>query len=263
MMKFVRANEPVLYGAAGVLLWLAVWESAVRLGAFDARDVPPPSAVLAELSVRIVSAEYWLDTWRSLTAAFIGLLIATAIGMPLGVAAGRSQLVWRSIRPTVEFLRPIPGLTLIPLTVLAWGPSVKSDIFLITIGCLWPMFLQTMYGVRAVDDVAKQTARSYGMNVFERILRVELPSALPYLFTGLKISAAVALIIAISAELIIGTPGLGSAIRRQQESLDVSGMYALIVASGLLGIAVYLLFEGLERRYLYWARAQSRTGAKR
>lgn len=258
---FARSHESVLLGAIGIMSWIAIWELAVRAGLFDARDVPPPSVVTLELMARLITVGYWLDIWRSLIAAFAGLMIAISIALPLGVVAGRSKLVWRAIRPLVEFLRPIPGLTLIPLTVLAWGPTVKSDIFLVSLGCLWPMFLQTMYGVRAVDDVARQTARSYGMGAFERLRWVELPSALPYLFTGLKISTAVALIIAISAELIIGTPGLGSAIRRAQESLAVAGMYALIVASGLLGICIHLVFEALERKYLYWAR--SRAGSVR
>ena len=239
-------------GCAGIALWMGLWEATVRAGVFDARDVPSIAGVFAELGKRMMTAQFWRSVGYSLGTASIGLGIAMLIGIPVGVLIGRSAMVQRALRPIVEFLRPIPGLTLIPLIVIVWGPNSKSVVFLVAFGCLWPMLVQVSYGVRQVDKVAVETGRAYGLNTWERIRLVEIPSAVPYLFTGLRICSSMALIIAVSAELIIGSPGLGSAIRQEQDGLAIQGMYALILAAGLLGVLVHVAFGIPERHYLRW-----------
>ena len=111
----------------------------------------------------------------------------------------------------IEFLRPIPSAALIPLLFLTLGTNLKSEVFLAAFGAFWPLLVQTIYGVRDVDPVALETARSFGLGRLERLYRITLPSAVPYIATGLRISSTVALILAFTAELFMGTPGLGQA----------------------------------------------------
>ena len=168
---------------------------------------------------------------------------------------GLSDLAGRAFRVPVEFLRPIPSAALIPLLFLTLGPTLESEVFLAAFGAFWPILVQTMYGVRDVDPVAIDTARSFGVPTRERLWRITLPSAVPYIATGMRIASAVALILAFTAELFMGTPGLGKpqlrAVLRSHDQL-----YALALATGALGVCTHVLFTALERRALRWHPSQ-------
>ena len=140
--------------------------------------------------------------------------------------------------------------------MLVYGTGLESKVFLAAFASTWPLLMQTLYGVQDVDPVATDTARSFGLTRPQRLVYVTLPSAVPYIATGVRISAAVALILAVTAELVIGAPGLGREINiaRQSEAVDV--MYALIAVTGLLGWGVNVLFSRLERRVLHWHPSQ-------
>ena len=135
--------------------------------------------------------------------------VATVLAVPLGIALGSSEFAARAFRVPIEFLRPIPSAALIPLLFLTWGTSLKSEVFLATFGAFWPLLVQTMYGVHDVDPIAVDTARAFGVPAHERLCGITLPSAVPYIVTGLRIASTVALILAFTAELFMGTPGLG------------------------------------------------------
>jgi ABC-type nitrate/sulfonate/bicarbonate transport system permease component len=145
---------------------------------------------------------------------------------------------------------------LIPLLFLTLGTSLKSEVFLAAFGAFWPLLVQTMYGVRDVDPVATDTARSFGVGGFERLYRITLPSAMPYIATGIRISSTVALILAFTAELFMGTPGLGQAMNYAQSYGLSDQLYALAIATGFLGLAVHFVMAGLERRVLHWHPSQ-------
>lgn len=251
----------LLLGGVGVLLALAAWELAPAVGLVPGDDIPPASEVLSSLADLLGTAAFWDATGATLAGAGIGLGIAAVVGVALGILMGSSRVAWHALRPTMEFLRPVPGVALIPVAILVFGPSLEGDVLLVSFGCLWPMLVQTLYGVRAVDEVALATARSYGLSRAERIRYVQLPSALPYIATGLRISSAIALIIAVTAELVAGNTGLGDSIALAQSAGQTEEMYALIVTTGVLGVLVHVVFSALERRFLHWHQSQ-RAGAE-
>ena len=146
----------------------------------------------------------------------LGLAIATVLAVPIGIVLGSSDFAASAFRVPIEFLRPIPSAALIPLLFLTLGTSCKSEVFLAAFGAFWPLLVQTMYGVRDVDPVAIDTARSFGVGRFERLYRITLPSAVPYIATGLRIASTVALILAFTAELFMGIPGLGQKLNYAQ-----------------------------------------------
>jgi len=249
-----------LLGAVGVALALLLWQLAPALGLVPSDDLPGAGAVLSKLASLAGTDAFWSAVGSTLAGAGLGLLIAVVVGVALGVLMGSSQVAWHALRPTVEFLRPVPGVALIPVAILVFGPSMQSDVFLVAFGCVWVMLVQTLYGVREVDEVALQTARSYGLTHAQRIRWVQLPSSLPYIATGLRIASSIALIVAVTAELVAGNAGLGKAISLAQSVGQTEEMYALIVAAGILGIAVHVLFGGLERRFLHWHQSQRAGG---
>ncbi|RDG30544.1 ABC transporter permease, partial [Streptomyces corynorhini] len=153
---------------------------------------------------------------------------------------------------TVEFLRPIPSVALIPLAVLLYGTDLRSTLLLVVYAAFWQVLVQVVLGIQDVDPVAEETARSYGLGTWARIRHLLWPTALPYVMTGVRLAASVALILAVTAELVIGAPGLGARIAVAQTSQAVPEMYALVVVAGLLGLLINLGARLVERRALFW-----------
>jgi ABC-type nitrate/sulfonate/bicarbonate transport system permease component len=170
----------------------------------------------------------------------------------LGLVIGMSPVLRRFTNSSIEFLRPIPSVALIPLAVLLFGIKIESSLLLIVYACFWQVLIQVLYGVADVDNVAMQTARSYGFSYVQRVRDVVFPTMLPYLMTGIRLAASVALILAITAELLIGSPGLGKEIALAQSGGAISGMYALILATGFLGVGINAITRVVEKRVLSW-----------
>jgi ABC-type nitrate/sulfonate/bicarbonate transport system permease component len=241
---------------AGLLAVLALFELLARIELINPRFFPPVSEMIARLVEEAGTGGFWSAVGNTLQGWALGLGIACAIAVPVGIVVGSSPLLYRALRGVIEFLRPIPSVALIPLAVLVYGSGLESKVFLAAFAATWPLLMQTLYGVQDVDPVATDTARSFGFSRAQRLLRVTLPSAVPYVATGVRISAAVALILVVTAELVIGAPGLGRQINLARQGANVELMYALILATGLLGMAVNALFTRAEQRVLHWHPSQ-------
>jgi ABC-type nitrate/sulfonate/bicarbonate transport system permease component len=244
-----------------VLCALALWELMVGFGLLNEDHVPSMTATVAELAELLGDGDFWSAVGSTLQGWALGLGIAAALAVPLGIVIGSSPLAYRSVRFVVEFLRPIPSVALVPLAVLIYGVGLESKVFLAAFASFWPLFVQTLYGVQDVDPVATDTARSFGLGRFERLWRIKLPSAVPYIATGLRISSAVALILAVTAEIVIGSPGLGRSINVARSSGAIELMYALIITTGLLGWLLNILTTQAERRVLHWHPSHRRAAA--
>jgi ABC-type nitrate/sulfonate/bicarbonate transport system permease component len=240
-------------GVAAVLAALALWQVlAASHVLVDGDTLPTATATLSALGDLLGTSAFWSAVGRTAEAAFGGFAIATAIAVPLGFLIGLSEIASRSTHLLVEFLKPIPAVVIIPLLLLTLGPSQRMALFLVTYGCLWPILVQTVYGVQDVDPVTLDTARSMRLSPLQRLLRVVLPSTLPFIVTGMRIAAGAALVIAVVAGLIGGAPGLGQEIGLAQGGGQFPRTYALVLATGLLGLALYVLIGRLERRALRW-----------
>ena len=241
---------------AAVAVLLVLWELVVQVGIVNETNIPPASAALSELVSQLADAAFWSALGSTLQGWALGLGIAIALGIPLGLLIGSSRWAYRALRVPIEFLRPIPSVALIPLAVLIYGQGLESKVFLAAFASFWPLLIQTIYGVQDVDPVATDTARSFGLGRAERMWRITIPSAVPYIATGIRISSAVALILAVTAELVIGAAGLGREINVARSGGNLDVMYALIVATGLLGWLLNLATSAGERRVLHWHPSQ-------
>jgi ABC-type nitrate/sulfonate/bicarbonate transport system permease component len=237
---------------AGVLGVLLLFETAPRVGLVNETYFPPASAMVAELGRRLADGAVWVSIGQTLQGWALGLGLAMLITIPLGILIGSVSLLFQSTRSVIEFLRPVPSVALVPLAVLVFGAGLESKVFLAAFAATWPLLMQTVYGVRDVDPVATETARSFGVPTTRRLLRVTLPSALPYIATGVRISSSVALILAVTAELVIGAPGLGLDINVARQGGAVEAMYALVILTGLLGWGLNELIHRVERGLLRW-----------
>lgn len=241
-----------LLGAAGVVGLLLTWEVLPRSGFVNERYMPPATDAIGALLTNFGLTDFWVAIADTMYAWALGMVIAVVLATVLGFLIGSSTFLRRFTNSTIEFMRPVPSVALIPLAVLLFGVDIESSLMLIVYACFWQVLIQVLYGVADVDAVAMNTARSYGLGPMARIRYVTFPTALPYIMTGVRLAAAVALILAVTAQLIIGTPGLGAEIRRAQSGGNYVSMYALVLATGLLGVLINLVMRMIERKVLSW-----------
>ena len=237
---------------AGVIGILVLLELIVRVGIIPSRYFPPMTTTFGTLFEQLGQSSFWTAVLQTLQGWALGLGIAALIGIPLGMLIGANLLIYRGLRPIIEFLRPIPSVALIPLAILIYGTGMQSKVFLAAFASTWPLLIQSIYGVRDLDPVQRETAQSFRIPLKDRLLKVSLPGAIPYIATGLRISSATALVLAVTAELVIGAPGLGRAINTARAGGVPDLMYALTIATGLLGWFLNVVLSRIEARALHW-----------
>ncbi len=247
-----RGLRKLLLGVAGLLGFLGTWQLLPLLGVVDAQFLPPATTVLAQLGTEVQDLEFWRNVGRTMTTWFLGLLIATLAAVVIGTIIGLVPYLRRLTHTTVEFLRPIPSVALIPLAILMFGFQMPAALLIVVYASFWQVFVQVLYGVADVDTVARDTAKSFGLTRASRFRNLVLPTALPYIMTGVRLGAAVALILTVTAELLIAVPGIGRVIVFARGAGDVPTVYVYIVVAGLLGLIVNLIFRLIERRVLSW-----------
>lgn len=252
----VRRRRPELpssvLGLGGLVAFAALLELLPRTGIVSADYFPPFSEMVRALVEAAGTDRFWAATAETVQAWGIGLGIALVAGIGLGLLIGSVELLRRFTASTIEFLRPVPSVALIPLAVLLLGLGLQSTLLLVVYASFWQILIQVVYGVQDVDPVARETARSYHLGRWARVRYLIWPTALPYVMTGVRLGAAVALILAVTAGLVgIGT-GLGAEIALAQSSNAVPLVYGLVIFTGLLGVVVNLAARALERRTLAW-----------
>ncbi|MCG5219076.1 ABC transporter permease [Streptosporangium sp. KLBMP 9127] len=245
-------------GAAGVCGFLLIAEALGRTGVIDPVVLPLASTVLGETLGLAADPDFLLQLGNTLDACGVGLLFSVAIAVPAGVLLGTFRKVERSARPLVEFLRPIPSVALIPVAQFLFRDPEYAKVSLVIFAASWPLLINTMYGMREVDPLAKETLRSFGFGPLAVIGRVSLPSAAPFIVTGLRIAVSVTLIVAVSVELFVGGTGLGTFMSAAAAGNQRAEMLGAVVWAGLLGLAANGLLAGAERRLFRWHHA--RTG---
>lgn len=188
-------------------------------------------------------------------AWLLGMLVATAIAVPLGLLLGLNKLAHTAANMVIELFRPIPSVALIPIGILQFGRGIDLKIALIAYACLWPILFNTIHGVHAVDSIRVDSAKVFGLSRRQRITGVYLPSSAPFIFTGLKIASSVALILAVSVEIVAGgREGLGILLEGARQLGELKLSYAVIIMLGVIGVVLQAVFEFVERRAFGWTK---------
>ena len=250
----------LLLPAGGLLVVLAAFEAASRTDLLPHRSFPPVTSIFAELGRVAVTGDYWQALGDTLRGWALAMLLAFTIAVPLGLVIGATRLGYLLARFTVDFLRPIPSVALIPLLVLIYGTRPGLKITLAVFGATFPLLFQAMYAVRDVDPVARDTARSCGLTGVQRLRWVILPSCVPFVVTGVRIASSIALILVVTGEYVVGVAGLGKSVFLAQSGAAYSRMYAYVVTAGLLGLGLDTLLQWGERRLLFWHVSQRQEG---
>ncbi|MFC4013065.1 ABC transporter permease [Nonomuraea purpurea] len=243
--------------AAGVAGFLLVWQVLGMSGLVT--WLPTAADTLARTVTLAVDPDFLADLQGTLTAAAIGLPLSILVAVPIGLLLGTVPVVEEMTRVFVEFLRPIPSVALIPLALFFFQPELNAKVALIVFAASWPILINTMYGMRDVDPVGKETLRSFGFGSAAVILRVSLPSAAPFISTGIRLAASITLILAISVEYIVGgAVGIGGFLIEASTGVGADAMIDVIAAlvwAGAIGLVVNILLVRAERRLFRWRSA--------
>jgi ABC-type nitrate/sulfonate/bicarbonate transport system permease component len=248
----VSRTKKAILGLIGIAIGLASWQLATQLKLVNSTAIPSMTTSFSTLAHNLKSGSLWSAVGETLKGMTIGLVVGLIAGIIVGTIIGLNNFIYDSFFLLVEFGRVVPIIALVPLAVLFYGSTLKMAVVVVTYAVFFPMVVQTIYGVRAVEPVVRDTAKMFNFRRREKFFSVVLPSAAPYLATGLRISTAVALLVDVLAELTGGGGGLGTGILEGEASGVISYTYALIIVTGVIGLVLYLIVSTFEKRVLRW-----------
>jgi sulfonate transport system permease protein len=234
------------------LLILVVWEALSRAGYIRGNVLPAPSAVAAALGRVVASGELFENVLVSTLRALTGLAIGGTIGFALGIANGLSLVSRTATDTTLQMIRNIPHLALIPLVILWFGIDEQAKIFLVALGVFFPIYVNTLLGIHSIDTQLVEMARTYGMSNLSLFRRVILPGALPSIFVGLRYALGIMWLTLIVAETISASSGLGYMAMQGREFLMIDVVVLSILIYALLGKLADIVARLLERIWLQW-----------
>lgn len=231
---------------------LVAWETAARAGVISGNVLPAPSAVAEAFWRLLKSGELVDNIGVSTLRAVAGFAIGGSIGFALGLANGVSALSRRLTDTTLQMIRNIPHLALIPLVILWFGIDEEAKLFLVALGVFFPIYVNTLLGIQGVDPQLIEMGRIYGMSRFQLFVRVILPGALPAIFVGLRYGLGIMWLTLIVAETISASSGLGYMAMQAREFLLIDVVVLSILIYALLGKLADSLARLLERLSLQW-----------
>ena len=205
-------------------------------------------------------ADTWLfervpvDLVPSVSRLAAGYGLAVVVGVAAGIALGLFRRARLAAEPVVEFLRALPAPALIPFALLLFGTGTNSKVFIIALGTVWPILLNTIDGVRGLESQQLDMARSYGIPPRSVLLHIILPAASPRIFAGMRTSLSIGIILMVISEMVASANGLGYFILQSQRGFEIPEMWTGIVVIGVLGYVLNWLFLRVEARVLFWHR---------
>jgi len=259
--RWLRSASRWIVLVAGVAVW-QLWTSAAHSSFF-----PKPSAVIARMhrlwfsgpaAHVFLTADATGNILPSLGRVFAGLAIAAVIGVPLGIALGRSPAVTAYLNPLLQFARALPVVTMAPVFIVLFKLGTQMEVATIAFGTVWPILLNTIDGAASVDPVQLETARAFKMSRRDRLAMVIVPAVLPKAFAGFRLSLSLSLILMVFAELVGSSDGIGYEMSNASNAFDMTFLWSTIVLLGILGYLLNGLLSGAERLVLAWHASNRR-----
>lgn len=242
-----RVNVP---GVLTIVAALAVWQAVVGTGLLEYESLPAPSEIVTSGVPLLASWKLFGTVAHTLQVTVVGWLVASVLGIGIGVWLGLSSVAWRYGMATVEAMRAVPPVALVPLAVLIFGFSKVTEIVVITYASTWLVAVNTIQGVRLVPSELLDVSRTLRLGQLGRLFRIVLPAATPSMVVGLRLALSLSLVLAVVAEMV-GTPsGLGSALILAARAVQPGLVFAYVLIIGLLGMALNAGFRYVSSRAL-------------
>jgi NitT/TauT family transport system permease protein len=247
------APARVGYGLAGVVVVLGGMQALVAGGVVSHKAMPLATEMLHRSITLLGTTSFLRALGDTLLATLFALVIAGAGAAVLGVLIAADRRFDRALSGLIDFLRPIPSVALLPVAILLFGLGTQMKVVLAVYAVFWPVLINTMYGVRDVDPVMLATARSFAWRRLRILRAVVIRAALPSIATGLRIGAAVSLIVVITAELLGAESGVGVTIRAYESANRTAYVYAGVLIVAIVGLLINFGLSATERRVVVWS----------
>ena len=229
-------------GLGTMAVFVGLWELVISSGLLEYQFLPAPSAIAGSVGTLVSSGDLTSNALHTVYVTLLGWALASAIGIALGLLLGLSDTAWRYSMASIEVLRAIPPVSLVPVALLVFGFSVRMELMIIVFVSAWPVLVNTIDGMRGVPAELLDVARMLRMGTSTRIRKVLLPAATPSIVVGLRLGLSLSLVLAVVAEMIGNPNGLGNALVSAQQALQPEEMFAYVFAIGLLGIGLNAVF---------------------
>lgn len=255
LMLVWRSLRPAVLGLLSLAIFLLLWHllTVNRVNLYVRfTNVPTPEAVLARATRAFAEPDFRLNLWISCRRVGIGFLLASVLGVPLGLLAGRHAAVRQMVMPVMEVIRPVPAIAWVPMSIMLWPSNEESIIFITFLGSFFPILLNTMAGMAEVDSVYVRAARCLGATERALFVEVFVPAILPQIFTGMAVGMGVAWVSLIAAEMISGQFGIGYFTWEAYSLVQYSDIVLGMACIGVLGLGSSLLVRATARLCMPW-----------
>jgi len=254
----LRRLAGLRYVLSSFLVLFLVWELGVRLFKVPTYLLPPPSVIWIDFSTRY---EYVLEnTWITTQEIVVGYLTAVVVSVPMAIAIAYSRLVERTLYPLIVFLQIVPKIAIAPLFIIWFGFGFLPKVLLVFLLSFFPIVVSSIAGFKSIGDELMELARSTGASEWMTFRKIRLPHAMPSIFTGLKVAAALSSTAAVVAEFVASDKGLGYLLLRYNGDLETPMVFATIVVLSIVGLIVYYVVELIERIAIPWHVSQRPDG---
>jgi len=254
-----RRHRQIALNVLGVIIFLFVWEVTPRvIPDLNLLMFPPPSGVIETFITMVSSGELLIHIGYSLMRAALGFIVGAVLGILCGVLTGRMEAFRHLSDPVLQGMRAIPAIAFVPLAVAWFGLGEGAKIFLIAWGTFFPVWINTLVGVREIPSVFLRSAQSLGANERQILTHVVLPAALPFVIAGLRLATATALVVLVAAELVGASFGLGYLISFSHLVFRIDMMFVGLLTLGVVGFIVDRAFLFVIQRMFPWYQGEAR-----
>lgn len=235
----------ILIGSILPALFIAIWEISSRTGLLTLESLSRPSDILRAGIAGLADGSILAATVQTFETALFGLALAAAAGIIAGAVLGLSPVLERVVDPTIEALRPIPAVAFIPLALMMFGFGISMEATIVAYACVWPILIVTISAVKAIEPRLLEVADALEMSFLERLRKIILPAAFVRINVGLRVATGIALVVAVTVEIVLNPRGLGYSLMLAQQSLRVDIMYAQLLWLCVVGYVLNALLRNM------------------
>lgn len=243
------------------VVFVALWEGIVRVFAIPAFLVPAPSTVVMALANGLGSGLYVTHFWVTMYEALLGFVIAAVAGILLGAIVAQWRLVEQTLYPYLVALQTLPKIAIAPLIIVWFGFDISSKVVIAATVAFFPVLVNVIVGLKTIDQPKLDLMRSLKASRWQIFRLVTFPNALPFVFAGLDIAIVFSVLGAIVGEFVGAQQGLGNLILQFNFSLDIAGVFAVLILLSVLGVSLHLVMQAIQRRVIFWAEPDQVIGA--
>jgi ABC-type nitrate/sulfonate/bicarbonate transport system permease component len=245
----------ILIGSILPALFVAIWEISSRTGFLTLESLSRPSDILRAGIAGLADGSILVATGQTFETALFGLAVAAVAGIIAGAVLGLSPVLERVVDPTIEALRPIPAVAFIPLALMMFGFGISMEATIVAYACVWPILIVTISAVKAIEPRLLEVADTLEMNFIERLRKIILPAAFVRINVGLRVATGIALVVAVTVEIVLNPRGLGYSLMLAQQSLRVDIMYAQLLWLCVIGYVLNALLRNIGPASIVLSRA--------